>query len=310
MKVRDTVVEERPHRTLWLLLLSIRPKQWAKNLVVFFAFFFSISERTATSVPEQFSLFGRVALAFVLFCLLSGAIYLVNDLVDMESDKLHPKKRFRPLASGAFSPSMAVFAAVLLAAIALSSAFLLDVGFGVAAAVYFVMMIAYSLVLKNVVILDIMTVSAGFVLRAAAGAVVLNVPISPWLYIVTSLGALLISLGKRRNELTIMGVDGANHRESLREYTPALVDQLIAVVAPATVVAYTLYTFTAKNLPSDNAMMLTIPFVLYGIFRYLYLVHKRNLGGSPEEVFLTDKPLLVDILLWLAAGSVILVVFK
>ena len=293
---------------LRLLVVATRPRQWSKNLLVFLAFIFTLGQHDAHGFSGELSLFIKVALAFLLFSLLTGATYILNDLADVDEDRLHPRKQHRPLASGQLSSSLAIAGAVVMASSGVALSFILDIQFGIVAAVYLGLMLAYNIALKDMVILDVLAISGGFVLRAAAGALAIDVPISPWLYVVTSLGALLIALGKRRNELSILGEAGPTHRAALSDYSVPLVDQMMAVVAPAAVVAYTLYTFTAENLPENNAMMLTIPFVLYGIFRYLFLVHRRNLGGSPEEIFLTDHPLLINITLWLATASAILLV--
>ena len=297
-----------PVNQLRLLVLATRPRQWGKNLLIYLAFFFTLGEHDVQGFSGELSLFGRVTLAFLLFTLLTAATYIINDLADVKEDRLHPKKQHRPLASGELSPAVAVTGALVLASIGVALSFVLDVDFGIVAVIYLGLMLAYTAALKDMVILDVLSISAGFVLRAAAGALVIDVPISPWLYVVASLGALLIALGKRRDELSVLGEDGATHRAALRDYTIPLVDQLMAVVAPAAVVAYILYTFTAENLPDNNAMMLTIPFVLYGIFRYLFLLHRRKMGGSPEEILLTDYPLLANIVLWLATASAILMV--
>ncbi len=291
------------------LVLAMRPRQWAKNLLLYLAFFFTLGTHDTDGAAGELRLFGEATLAFLLFCLLSGATYLINDLMDAEADRLHPKKQHRPLASGRLIPAFAKTAAGIAIAAGVGLSFLLDAGFGVIAVVYLGVTLGYNVQLKHMVILDVMAVAAGFVLRAAAGAQVIDVPISEWLYVMTGLGALLISLGKRRDELLSLGdSDAANHRPVLEHYTVAFLDQLIAVVAPAALVAYTLYTFTADNLPGDNSMMLTIPFVMYGVFRYLFLVHRRNLGGEPEEIFLTDRPLFFNIMLWVAAAIAILAV--
>ena len=299
-----------PFDQLWLLALAMRPRQWAKNLLIYLAFFFTLGEHDTQGVADEMALFGRVAIGFLLFSLLSGATYVVNDLADLQEDRVHPRKRLRPLASGRLSPAFALSSAIPMAMTGVGLAFLLDLHFGIAAAVYLGLTLAYSLYLKKIVIVDVLTLSGGFVLRAAAGALVIDVPISPWLYVMTSLGALFIALGKRRNELALLGDEGELHRQALKDYSIPLVDQLVAVVTPVMVVAYTLYTFTAENLPDNNAMMLTIPFVLYGVFRYLFLVHRRSLGGSPEEIFLTDYPLLITIVLWLITASAILLAYR
>ena len=293
------------------LVAATRPRQWTKNMIIYFAFFFTINQQwDLQELNSVGALLGKVTLAFLLFSLLTGATYIINDIFDIERDRQHPKKRLRPLASGRLPIPLAWGTAFILILVGLTFAFLLEPFFGVVALVYLVTMASYNLALKRMIILDVMAISAGFVLRAAAGAVVIQVPISPWLYICTGLGALFIALGKRRNELILAGDNPGSQRDTLEDYTPSLLNQLIAVVAPATLVAYILYTFTAENLPSNHAMMLTIPFVIYGLFRYLYLIHKKNLGESPEDILLTDIPLIIDILLWLAMAASVLLVFR
>ncbi len=297
--------------TVKALVLSTRPKQWTKNAIIYFAFLFTIQQAwDPQDLNAVASLFGKTTLAFVLFSMITGAVYLFNDIIDVERDRQHPKKRLRPLASGQISVPLAAGSSMLLMVAALTLSFLLEPTFGVVSLVYLAVMVAYTLLLKRIALLDVMSISTGFVLRAAAGAVVIDVPISPWLYICTGLGALLIALGKRRNELQLSGDNSQSQREVLNDYNAHLLDQLIAVVTPSTLVAYILYTFTAENLPSNHAMMLTIPFVVYGLFRYLYLIHRKNLGEAPEEILLTDKPIILDILLWLATAAAVLVAFQ
>jgi len=273
------------------LLETMRPKQWAKNLFIFAGLIFG----KKLLYP---SLLARNVLAFVLFCLISSTIYLINDLADIEKDRQHPTKRRRPLPSGRLQPRVAIIAAALFPAISMPLAFLLNLQFGLVAMAYLATMIAYSLLLKNLVIVDVLVVSAGYVLRVAAGVIVTGVPFSPWLYVCTTLLALFISFSKRRHELLILEGTANEHRATLNEYTPHLLDEMISVVTSTTVIAYSFYTFSAPNLPPNHAMMLTIPFVLYGIFRYLYLIHVRNEGGTPEELVFKDKPLLLAIALW------------
>lgn len=295
-----------PLSQLWHLLLALRPKQWAKNLLLYLAFFFTLGDHAADDFSGEISLFGWATLGFFAFSILSGVTYIINDYFDIEEDRLHPKKQHRPLASGRLHHRFALVAAVALAALGLALSFLINANFGYVAIVYLALTVGYSVRLKDFVIIDVMAVAGGFVLRAAAGALAIDVPISPWLYIMTSLGALLISFGKRRNEMATLETSGENQRPVLKDYSVGLLDQFVAIVAPATLVAYALYTFTADNLPENNAMMLTIPFVMFGLFRYLYLIHKKNLGGSPEEIFLTDKPLILNILAWfITAASII-----
>ena len=293
------------------LIKSARPKQWTKNLLVFVALFFTIDEAwDPTEFETVVSVFGKAALGFVVFSILASAIYLINDAIDVDKDRRHPKKRSRPIAAGQVSLSTAWAAAGLLIAAALASAFLMAPLFGVVSVAYVATMVAYSLFLKQLILLDVFAISAGFVLRVVAGAVVIQVPISPWLYICTGLGALLIALAKRRGELTAAGGDAASQRPTLGWYTKGLLDQLITAMTTAVILIYTLYTFTAPNLPANNTMMLTIPLVVYGLFRYLYLIHTKNLGEHPEDIILSDVPLIACVFLWLAASASILVVYR
>jgi 4-hydroxybenzoate polyprenyltransferase len=251
---------------------------------------------------------------FVLFCLVSSGEYLINDVIDRESDRLHPEKRHRPIAAGLVSAREAVVLAIGLWVVAIATAFALSGPLtwhvGAVLCGYVILMLAYTFELKHIVLMDMMAIGGGFVLRAMAGALAIDVPISPWLYIVTALGALFLVIHKRRAEITLLEGGAANHRPILEEYSKDLLDQMASLVTASTLIAYGLYTFTADNLPDNHAMMLTIPFVLYGLLRYLYLVHQRHEGGSPEEVLLRDKPLIIDILLWLATAGTILAFYR
>ncbi len=274
------------------LLISMRPKQWTKNLFIFAPLLFDIKLLDITYI-------GRTTVAFILFCILSGAVYLINDLADIEKDQQHPVKRHRPLPSGKLGKWWAVSGAVALPIVALSLSFFLEPMFGLVALVYFVLQLFYSFGLKNVVILDVLIIAAGFVLRVAAGSVMAEAErFSPWLYVCITLLALFLALGKRRNELLVLEADALGHRKVLREYSPQLLDEMMALVTSATVIAYSLYTFSAENLPANKSMMLTIPFFLYSIFRYLYLIYQKNLGGSPEEILVRDVPFVISNFCW------------
>ncbi|RIK43910.1 MAG: decaprenyl-phosphate phosphoribosyltransferase [Chloroflexi bacterium] len=281
------------------LLQAMRPKQWTKNAIVFAALVF-----------DNHLLDGRPFLlalgAFVAFCMASSAVYLVNDLQDAASDRLHPGKRERPIASGRLGVAHAWLALAALAIAAMVLAIFLRPAFALVLGGYLILMTAYTFHIKHMVILDVFAISAGFVLRAAGGAVVLDVPISPWLYVCTVLLSLLIAFGKRRHELLLLEGEAGGHRRNLEEYSAHLLDQFILITAAATVMAYSLYTFAAPNLPDNHTMMLTIPFVLYAIFRYLFLVHRRDGGGSPEQMLFSDRLLLGSIVLWGALSIVIL----
>ncbi|MFC2072824.1 decaprenyl-phosphate phosphoribosyltransferase [Chloroflexota bacterium] len=287
------------------LFLAMRPRQWIKNLILFMALIFSLNQHwNFDNLGQVAYLIGITVAAFALFCLLSSAEYLFNDIVDINADRHHPKKKERPLASGKLNLTVTWVVAILLPLVALplsywlSSATSSGSGFGVVATLYFLLALSYSLFLKRQVIIDILAIAGGFVLRAVAGAVILSYPISPWLYICTMLLALLLVLGKRRQEFMLLEGNLGNYSKTLTEYSPKLLDEMLALVTAATVVSYSLYTFSAENLPQNHAMMLTIPFVLYGIFRYLYLIHNKGLGGSPEELLFKDKPLTATVFLW------------
>lgn len=286
------------------LLVSLRPHQWAKNLIVFAGLIFG----QRLLYPESVA---RSLAAFAIFCALSGAVYLVNDLLDREADRQHPLKARRPIAAGVVPALVAAWTAVALAGAGLVGAFSLGHIFGLTAAAYVVLISFYSGPLKHVVIIDVLTIAVGFVLRAVAGAVVIDVPISRWLLIVTVLLALFLALSKRRHELVLLGDDAMRHRRILDEYSPYLLDQMISVVTASTLVAYAFYTMDAETVAKFNTHLLgmTLPFPLYGIFRYLYLVHQKG-GGSPSEMLLTDRPLMACVGLWALAVVAIIYVPK
>ena len=274
------------------LIRSMRPRQWPKNAFVFVALLFARKFFDPASVWPT-------VVAFVLLCLMSGAVYLMNDLADIESDRRHPTKRHRPLPSGRLNPRVAGVAAVVLATVSLVAGYFLSRELAVILLLYLLSQIAYTFRLKHVVLIDVLTIAAGFVLRIAAGVAVIDVErFSPWLYIFGGFLALFMALGKRRHELVLLGGEAANHRAILDDYNLDLIDRLQGVVTTSAVVSYSLYTFLAEGLPDNHAMMLTIPFVLYGIFRYLYLIHIRNEGGAPEEILLRDRPFQVNLLFY------------
>jgi 4-hydroxybenzoate polyprenyltransferase len=282
------------------LLVSLRPHQWTKNLLIFAPL--ALSKHLFHTRPFVVSI-----AAFALFCALSGVVYLVNDVADVERDRLHPLKRNRPIASGALSPRSALLAAAGLGVASLALSLLLGKRFTACALAYLLLNLAYSFKLKNVVIVDAIAVSLGFVLRAVAGAVAIRVEFSDWLLICTILLALFLTFCKRRHELTSLSEGAADHRQSLLEYSPYLLDQMISVVTASCVTAYAFYTTaheTVQKFQTDR-LSWTLPFVLYGIFRYLYLVHRKELGGSPTDVLLTDRPLLLAVALWALAIVVI-----
>jgi len=277
------------------LIQSMRLRQWIKNVFVLAAVVFDRQLLNPTAVGKSLG-------GFFIFCLLSSSVYLINDVLDAEYDRQHPVKRNRPIASGELPVSVALTAAAILLLISFPSAFWLSSGFGWVTTIYFFLNLIYSKWLKHVALLDVMIIAAGFVLRVAGGVTLVVVErFSPWLYVVTTLLALYLGFGKRRSELALLATNANQHRRVLNGYSLQLLDQLIMVVSSTTIISYSLYTFSAPNLPDNHSMMLTIPFVLYGIFRYLYLIQIKEAGGAPEELLLSDRPLQITILLWAIA---------
>lgn len=282
------------------LLKAMRPKQWTKNAFVFFALVFD----KQLFIVESFT---RTLEGFFLFCLISSTVYLFNDIADVESDRKHPEKKNRPIASGALPIPVARGAAFVLGILTLSLGYLLDPVFAGILALYLVINLLYSRSLKHVPVLDVLIIAAGFVLRVGAGASLIVVErFSPWLYVVTTLFALFIGFGKRRAEMTLLEQGAGSHRKVLDGYTLPMLDQFITIVSGTTIVAYSLYTFSAPNLPENHSMMLTIPFMVYGIFRYLQLIQTGNAAGAPDEVALKDRPLQLTVVLW---GLAVLAIF-
>jgi len=286
------------------LFKAMRPRQWTKNAFIFAALVF---DRKLLHLDA----FLDTLAAFFLFCLLASSVYLINDVLDREADRNHPVKKNRPIASGKLPISAALTAAVVFLLVALLGSLLLSRGFFIISVIYFVLNMVYTKWLKHYPLIDVLVIAACFDLRVAAGVSVIEVQrFSPWLYVVMTLLALYLGFGKRRAELSVM-VNGnpESHRRVLSGYSIAFIDQLITIVSSATIIAYSLYTFSAPNLPENHSMMLTIPFVLYAIFRYLYLINMENAGGEPEEILLKDRPFQVSILLWGVAVMVIFYLF-
>ncbi len=287
---------------LTALIKTMRPRQWTKNAFVFAAVVFDRQLSLQNPFPLLHSLVG-----FILFCFISSSVYIFNDLIDIEADRKHPLKSKRPIASGLLPVPLAVIALVALLVFTFPVAYLLSPNFLIISIVYLLVNVAYTLWLKHVPLIDVLIIALGFVLRVGAGVTIIQVQrFSPWLYVVTTLLALYIGFGKRRAELTLLNEGAQSHRRVLDGYNLPLLDQLITIVSSTTLLAYSLYTFSAPNLPANHAMMLTIPFVLYGIFRYLYLIHIKHEGGAPEEILLSDRPLQITVLLW---GLSILLIF-
>jgi len=283
------------------LVISLRPQQWTKNLLVFAGVIF------AQRLFDPRALTTSVG-AFAVFCGLSSVVYLVNDLSDRNADRLHPTKARRPIASGALAPGAAWTAAAVLGVAAMAGALAISRPFAVVGGLYLVLLSAYSAWLKHLVILDVLTLASGFVLRAVAGAVAIDVPFSNWLLLMTLLLALFIGLSKRRAELVTMADRATGHRRILAEYSPYLLDQMIGVVTASTLIAYAFYTISpdvVQHFGTDR-LIYTVPFVIYGIFRYLYLIHQREEGGNPSELLVTDRPILACVALWAAAMVMIL----
>jgi 4-hydroxybenzoate polyprenyltransferase len=286
------------------LVVSLRPSQWTKNLIIFAAL--GLGQR----LLDWQSVLYAIA-AFAIFCGLSGVVYLINDIADRNADREHPLKMFRPIASGALPVRVALGAALAIGASALAGSFWLRPLFGVLAASYLGLLVLYSGPLKHIGIIDVLTIAVGFVLRAAAGAVAIDVAISHWLYILTILLALFLALSKRRHELVLLADGAIGHRPILEEYSPYLLDQMISVVTASTLVAYAFYTVSPETIAKfgTDFLGLTLPFPIYGIFRYLYLVHLKEGGGSPAEMLLTDRPLLICVAFWALAVVIIIYIF-
>ena len=287
--------------TLSLLVISLRPEQWAKNLLLFAGLVFGGRLLEVSAVLTA-------GAAFVVFCALSGSTYLFNDVRDQDADRRHPLKQTRPIATGDLTARTALSVAALLAAVALAAAFLINAALGAVAAAYVLLLLLYSVALKHVVIVDVLTIAGGFVLRAIAGALAVDVPIGAWLLSCTTLLALFLALSKRRHELTLLGEGAVDHRRILEEYSPYLLDQMIAVVTASTLIAYAVFATSADTAQrlGTSRLGLTIPFVLYGIFRYLYLVHQKRGGGSPAALLTTDRPLLACVVLWVGTVAVLM----
>ena len=278
----------------------MRLRQWTKNVFVLAALVFDLKLREPDAIARSLA-------GFFLFCILSSVVYIINDITDVEADRKHPTKRNRPIASGKLPIPVALWAGVILLVLTLSASYFLSWGFFLVASTYFLINLAYSNWLKHFVIIDVLIIAAGFVLRVAAGVSLISVErFSPWLYVCMTLLALYMGFGKRRAELTLLNTEANAHRRVLDGYTVTFLDQLITIVSGATIIAYSLYTFSAPNVPENHTMMLTIPFVVYAIFRYLYLVQVKQQGGAPEDIALTDRPLQATFILW---GIAIVAIF-
>lgn len=286
------------------IIKEMRLRQWTKNAFIFAALIFDRKLLNGQA-------FGKTCLAFLLFCLLASSVYIINDILDRKYDQNHPIKKNRPIASGKLPVSTALIVGASLLVISFVGAYFLSIKYLIICAIYFILNMAYSKWLKHIPLIDVMVIAACFVLRVAAGVSVIEVQrFSPWLYVVMTLLALYLGFGKRRAEMIVLVNDGPqSHRKVLSGYSIDLIDQLITIVSSTTVIAYSLYTFSAPNLPDNYVMMLTIPFVLYGIFRYLFLIKMRNAGGEPEELLLKDRPLQATVILWVLAILVIFYIF-
>jgi 4-hydroxybenzoate polyprenyltransferase len=287
--------------TLRGLVVELRPAQWTKNLLVFTGLIFS------RSLTDPHNIWICV-LGFVIFCCASSGVYFFNDLCDIREDREHPIKRNRPLASGALNVNMARFVMVVLFAIAAFGALSLNHSFALIIGIYLATCLAYSFKLKDIVILDVILIASGFVLRAIAGAVIIGVEVSEWLVLCTSMVALLVGFGKRRHELVLLAEAAENHRRSLSDYSLSFLDSTMNICAGAAILTYALYTRADETVQrvGSRAMILTIPFVIYGVFRYLFLIHERKTGGDPVHLLFRDRPTLLNLVLWiLTAGLVI-----
>lgn len=282
------------------LLKTMRPRQWTKNVFIFAALIFDKQLFVIDSFTRTFA-------GVILFCLISSCVYILNDIVDVEADRKHPEKKKRPIPSGKLPISAAWISLFIIVTFVFIASYLLDIEFMFVVIGYFILNIAYSLWLKHIPILDVLIIATGFVLRVHAGVTLIQVErFSPWLYVLMTLLSLFLGFGKRRAELALLAHGAGSHRKVLEGYTLPLLDQYIMIVSGTTIVAYSLYTFSAPNLPENHSMMLTIPFVVYSIFRYLYLIHVEDAGGTPEEILLSDRPFQISMILW---GLAVLAVF-
>ena len=283
------------------LFESARPRHWIKNVLLFVGLFFSQNILNVTLLIKS-------VLSFVLFCFVTSAVYIINDIADINRDKAHPVKSKRPLASGRLTIKTAVTSAIILISITLPLSILLDFQFGLVVLGYFVLILLYSFMLKNIVILDVIVIAVGFILRPVAGAIAINVEISSWLLICTTFLALFLAISKRRNELLLLKKDSVEHRKILREYDAKLLDQMIGAVTACTIMSYALYTTSQETITKFGTrdLIFTLPFVLYGVFRYLYLVYHKNYGGSPELIFFKDFSMIVNIFLFIIVVILVL----
>lgn len=296
-----------------MFLISLRPKQWTKNLLLYMAFFFTVNEAWQLGEPGELISMGFAATsAMVIFAILSGTIYVFNDVLDKDEDSLHPQKSNRPIASGNLPIPIARNGALILVVIGVGSAFLLGVGFGLVVSSYLVIMLLYSLFLKKLMILDVVVIGVGFIMRVVAGAVAISVPISLWLYVCTGLGSLLIATSKRYSELRSAGKDASHQRSALNQYRqiPKLLPLLIVSLAVSSMGSYVVYCIFATNLPDNNSMAFTLPFVFIGLSRYIYLVMSKGLGEAPEDLLISDKPLMLAIGFWLLTTALVLLLYR
>lgn len=281
---------------------SLRPKQWTKNLLVFAGYLFTIER------GHPLNTLLLVIAGFVLFCAVSSSGYILNDIFDIDRDRKHPRKRNRPIASGELPISAAAALAIILLLASIAGSFVLDTVFCCLIVAYFILTLAYSISLKHFVIVDLLAIASGFVLRAVAGALLIDVAISPWLLVCTTLLALFLGLAKRRGEMTTLDNGGVDYRPILSEYSTEMLDQMLTISASASLMAYFLYTFTPNYYTGQlhPAMMATVPFVIYGLFRYLFLIHTKGAGCAPEQVLLEDKPLFINLILYIITAIIAL----
>ena len=305
-----TPVEAPPkHRggIVMALVEGLRPKQWTKNAFVFAALVFTNNIPFSVGDARRWHMLGLTLAAFVLFCVVSGAVYLLNDVADREQDRVHPQKRHRPVPSGRLPVGIAIAWATLLGVGGTAAAFALNLPFGLVTAGYLALQLSYTFALKHEVLIDVFSIAAGFVLRAVAGALAIGVPISVWLLICTLQLALFLGFGKRRHELVALAHEAKNHRRILQHYTVPLLDHMMAIVLSALVVCYAIYTIMSPTAIQHPLLVITLVNVLYGVFRYLYLVKVEHKGGSPENILMEDRPMQINLIAWIAE---VLVAFK